>query len=901
MSDVAALNALERAQSFSPFLTKLIQNYADIIPMLSEGNYDDAWQYAHAIECDSIGEKLRRSRGAVALIAAIADLSGEWDLTTVTQRLSDFADHAVDQAIMAAFAEYLPGKDVIGFSVIALGKHGGRELNYSSDIDPIFIFDPETLPVDDGKDPSKIAVRIGKRIISLLSERTEHGYVLRVDMRLRPASEITPVTISVNAAISHYESSALAWEQAAFIRSRAAAGDIVLGEYFLKSIESFIWRRSLDFGQIDNIRKMSHNIRDHYSKGQILGAGYDLKRGRGGIRECEFFAQVHQLIHGGRNPSLRLSDTRQALTLLAAEGHIDDEDSENIAQSYILLRTIEHRLQMIDDRQTHDLPKKLELNENIAKLHGLDSADELMSLLQKSVDKVRSIYDDLVDDNMMASDSGVASLAEDSFPLLDQLETMGFANPKEIEKHITIWRSGKYRAIRSEAAHTSFETVIPDILNMLAKAPDPMRALVRFDKIIEQLPSAINFFDLLHVRPAILKLLGDILSYAPALADDLGRNASLIDGLIDNSDRAGDESLDDMFHQMQKYALASDTDYQCILDDVRNFVAEKRFALGAKLIEGNADPLIAARGYADIAQAATQILTQATIEEFEQVHGKVEGGELVIVALGRFGGGSLTHASDLDIIFLFTGEFSSESNGRRPLGATQYFNRLAQRIIAAMSVPTASGALYEVDTRLRPSGKQGLLCVSLDSFEQYQRDNAWTWEHMALTRARVVFGPQSAHDRVATIMDDIIQRQQDEQLVLNDIMKMRLDMDQHKASKGPLDIKNMQGGLIDIEFMVHALQLTKRAEVSPAIEKSISLLHGNGWLNNDILAAHQLMSKMLTLLRLMCPDLDDVNDTAKKFISDNLGFESWQELITILSQLQLSVKSQWYEVFGKNR
>ena len=285
MSIIAILNALERAEKYSPFLAKLIVKNPDVTQILKEGNIDEAVDASLSIQVKDLGEQLRRQRSALALCVAIADLSGQWDLSQVTRTLSDFADSALDQAITYAFAEYLPDKDVRGFAIIALGKHGGCELNYSSDIDPIFLYDPDILPVDDGADPSKIAIRIGKRIIALLNERNEYDYVFRVDMRLRPASEVTPVALSVNAAISHYESSALAWEQAAFIRARAAAGDKRLGQYFLDSIDTFIWRRSLDFGQIDNIRKMSYNIRDHYSKGQSLGAGYDLKRGRGGIRE----------------------------------------------------------------------------------------------------------------------------------------------------------------------------------------------------------------------------------------------------------------------------------------------------------------------------------------------------------------------------------------------------------------------------------------------------------------------------------------------------------------------------------------------------------------------------------------------------------------------------------------
>jgi len=894
MSDEIFLDALKRAQSFSPFLAKLIIRNEELLPYLKSGDIEGAWSRALTIECASLSETLRLQRGAVALISAIADLSTYWDLTQVTHHLSDFADHVLNRAIEAAFAEYLPEQEVRGFAVIALGKHGGYELNYSSDIDPIFIFDPETLPCDESQDASKIAIRIGKRVIALLNERTEHDYVLRVDMRLRPASEITPVAISVNAAISHYESSALAWEQAAFIRARASAGDIKLGQYFLDSIDTFIWRRSLDFGQIENIRKMSYNIRDHYSNGQVFGAGYDLKRGRGGIRECEFFTQVHQLIHGGRNASLRLSDTRSALKSLVEYGHIKQEDAQILSDGYILLRTIEHRLQMVNDRQIHALPNDMEAIENIAKLHGLENSDQLLEIIKEHVEKISALYNELVQEGYEEDNIG---LAEEGVPLFEQLQSMGHDDCEYVIPLIQRWRSGKYRAIRSDAAKASFELIVPQILHVLAQAPDPQRSLSRLDNILEQLPSAINFFNLLHSRPAMLKLLADILSYAPTLADALARNAALFDGLIGHG-KSDVINKDSLRLEMKSY-FTDGLDYQSLLDAVRNFVAEKRFVLGVRLIEGRIDSQQAAHGYAMIAEAAIDVLTKATISEFEVTHGNIVGSELLILALGRFGGKSLTHASDLDIIFLFTGDFLAESNGRRSLGGTQYFNRLAQRVIAALSVPTASGALYEIDTRLRPSGKQGLLCVSVDSFGKYQRENAWTWEHMALTRARLIFGSEEANGKLESIITNVIGRQRGN--VYKDIVAMRHDMDRHKPAKAVLDIKNCRGGLIDIEFIVHALQLQHGIETDPDIEKSIMILISDNLLPKHIADAYHMMSNMLILLRLICPDLNNISDAAKQLMADNLGYAEWSMVMNSLSAYQQDVIQQWENIFSEKR
>jgi len=283
------------------------------------------------------------------LQVALGDLAGVLDLTSVTAALTDFADAALDRAIRAAIAERYPDAEPVGFAAIALGKQGSRELNYSSDIDPILIFDPATLPRRAREEPEEAAVRIARRAVELLQARDGDGYVLRVDLRLRPSPEVTPIAIPVGGAIAYYESQALTWDRAAFIRARAAAGDVALGRRFLDSIRPFVWRRTLDFGAVGEIRALSHRIRDHHAQGQAFGPGYDLKRGRGGIREIEFFAQIHQLIHGGRDPVLRAPATRDALTELAIAGWIEVSDAQALAEAYTLLRTIEHRVQMIDE------------------------------------------------------------------------------------------------------------------------------------------------------------------------------------------------------------------------------------------------------------------------------------------------------------------------------------------------------------------------------------------------------------------------------------------------------------------------------------------------------------------------------------------------------------------------
>lgn len=884
--------ALSRAQANSPFLSGLIERNPDLLSLIEEGDFEVALASALARSDDSVGTALRQQRQGVALVTAIADLAGIWDLTRVTRILSDFADHALDQAIAAAIEERVPGAPNQGFAVIALGKHGGRELNYSSDIDPIFLFDPDTLPHRERDDVAEAAVRYGRRVIELLGKMDEHGYVFRVDMRLRPSPEVSPIVLPVEAAISYYESSALAWEQAAFIRSRVSSGDQALGNYFLSAIQPFIWRKSLDFGQLKNITAMTAQIRDHYAKGQKLGLGFDLKRGHGGIRECEFFAQAHQLIHGGRDPALRVPDTRAALAALAEAGPITPQEAVTLSAAYEQLRTFEHRLQMHSDRQTHEIPTNLETADAVARLHGLADAHAMIDAIRPITNSVAAIYDRMVD----AGGSEGVRMADEGLPLEEQIADLGYADPASVMQRMARWRSGKIRAIRSASARDAFEAVLPAIMKALAGSPDPERAIARFDNMIEAMPSAINVFRLLEARPGLLQLVADILSYAPTLADDLGRQSRYLDALIDTSAMDLPRDVAGLLAAIQR--RIGDADYQSTLDIVRDYVGEKRFALGVQLIEGRNDALDIARAYAHLAEAALQTLTAATVAEFEKAHGKVPGGELVILALGRLGGEALTHASDLDLILLFTGDFRPESDGARPLGATQYFNRLAQRVIVSMTVPTASGALYEVDTRLRPSGADGLLCASVKSFAQYQQENAWTWEHMALTRARTLYGSQAARSEVDAIIADVLATPRDPAKLSTDVADMRKEMAAHKPAKGALDVKLLPGGLVDMEFIVHSLQLEKRVALVPQLGKAIEALTAAGHLPAEFAEADALLSRLLVMVRLIAPDCDTPPEAAQLLIAKSLGYSDWDSLMAAIRDYRGVVTQQWQALFG---
>ena len=900
MTQLDWTGAIARAQAHSPFLSGLLEREEALTALLAEGRGEEAMGFARAAGADApdIPCALRRERRALALALAIGDLAGAFDLTRVTGELSDFADRALDAAITHAIHTRMPDAEPAGMIALALGKHGAQELNYSSDIDPILLYDPATLPRRERDEPGEAAQRITRTIVQTLSHYDGEGYVFRIDLRLRPASEVSPLAIPVEAALTHYESSALAWERAAFIRSRACAGDIAQGQAFLSAIRPFVWRKSLDFGAISDIGRLTSRIRSSHAGAQHAAPGFSLKKGRGGIREVEFYAQIHQLIHGGRNPALRVRGTRAALDALAEAGAIDPADALLLGDSYDRLRTIEHRLQMVADQQTHSLPGDMAGMDNVARLEGLPDGEALLAEVTGITEAVGSRYDALVAKHSAASTSvAVSAPAPTGERLAIELERLGFEDAAELAERIEGWRSGKLKALRSDASRAAFDAIQPQLLAALARAPDPRRALLRWEELLSRLPSAINLFHLLEARPALLELLGKVLSLAPPLAEALAVRADLLDPLIDSSafDLPGEVGT----LVADFGALDAHEDYEHLLNRVRRKVGELRFALGVQLIEGMTDPLAIAAAYSRIAEAALAVLASATIAEFERVHGQVAGSELVVLGLGRLGGGALTHASDLDLVFCFTGTHEAESDGTRPLGATLYFNRLGQRVSGALSVPTAEGALYEVDTRLRPSGTQGPLAVSLDAFERYQHEQAWTWEHMALCRARPLYGPQAGQDELRAIIARVLGAERDPAKLREDVLAMRGEMARHKPGKGVLDAKLLRGGLVDVEFIVHYLQLRERVALTPSLGAAIDALAAAGHVSPGLRAAHDQLSRLLIAARLLAPDAQEPPPGPRSALASACGYGDWEGLLAGFADARACVAEAWAAVFGE--
>ncbi len=889
----ALVTAAATAWARAPFLKGLIRSRGALLTDLAGAGPDAAMAAALAGLADPalpLAERLRRRRGDVALIVALADLAGIWPLEAVTAALSAFADAAIDAAIAGALAER--GAPNRGLAALALGKLGSGELNYSSDVDLILIHDPDRIPCRPNEEPGEAAVRIARRAVALLSDLTPDGYVARVDLRLRPASEVTPMSIAVGAAEHYYQSEALTWERVAFIRARACAGDIALGQGFLDAIRPFVWRRSLDWTAVRDIQAVSLRIRDHFDAGQAIGPGYDLKRGRGGIREVEFFAQIHQLIWGGRDPALRVPATLDGLAALSAAGRIEPHEAAVLADSYRALRTLEHRLQMRRDEQTHMVPKLAADRAGVAALCGAPDWAGVERRLKAVTAPVGRAYDRLI---------AVAAPATPAVPT-DAAAWLKARHPKQaklLAPLLARWRGGGVRALRSDPARAAFEMVLPDLLQGIAAAADPAMAASRLDGFLAQLPAGAQFFALLEANPRLVGLLGNLLGVTPLLSDALARDPALFDIMLAPDAFA---PLPDAAALAAELAgFVGDAGLETLLDRVRRWTGERRFQLGAQLVEGRADPLVVARSLSDLADAALAVVVPAVARDFAVGHGEVPGASVLVLAMGRYGGQALTHASDLDLVYLFGGDHQAMSVGPKPMAAAQYFNRLASRLTAALSVPTAAGALYDIDTRLRPWGAKGLLACSIESFARYHAEDADTWEQMALTRARVIGGTAAEQADASAAIGLALRRCRPEPALRAAVIAMRADIAAAKPPKGPFDVKLAPGGLVDLEFLVHFLQLRDGRALAADLRAAIAVLVADGLLPAAIAEAHDCLTRFLVVLRLAGTMPASPSPAVAAMFARALGCDAFATVQQRLTLAREAVRLAWERHLGSRR
>ena len=774
---------------------------------------------------DAAMHRLRRMKADAALLIAISDIGGVWPLQQVTQALTSLADTAVRAAVRFMLRDAVkrgklrPGdatrpEEESGYVVVAMGKMGAFELNYSSDIDLIVFFDPEAAAIGEDVEAGQLYVRVTRGLVKLLQERTADGYVFRVDLRLRPDPASTQVAVSVPSALNYYEHVGRNWERAAMIKARVCAGDAQTGEMLLNDLSPFIWRKYLDFAAITDVQAMKQQIHAYKGHGEIAIEGHNLKLGRGGIREIEFFVQTQQLIAGGRHPELRGRDTLAMLAVLTEGGWINADAREDMAAAYDFLRKAEHRLQMVADEQTQTLPENREGTEKFAHFLGFRTRDEFAEVLTGHLRNVQRHYEQLFEAMPGAGgeESGFVFPEDtDDVTTLDNLSAMGFRNPLQVSESVRLWLSEENRTL-TEAARQHLGALLPSLLRQLAKTENPEAAFAAFEHFLSELHAGERLFSLLRQNPDLVNFIALILGIAPRLADILARYPHVIDPLLEPGFFG---SLPDEAKLRTEWerAIGQTTSYEDFLDRIRMFGQEQMFLIGARILSESVSAEQAGGVFATLADVMIRALDRAVQENFAQTHGKIPGQETALLALGKLGGREMTASSDLDLIMVYDFEADApHSDGQRPLYGGQYFARLTQRLISALTVQTNYGVLYPVDMRLRPSGRSGPLAAQLAGFENYQENEAWTWEHLALTRARIVSASSPAFEsRVNAVVRTALSRQRDAVAVAGDVVEMRRAIATEKGDGNRWDLKFAAGGLVDIEFIGQFLQLVHAA------------------------------------------------------------------------------------------
>lgn len=809
----------------SPFLTECLLAEPGVLRLMLAEGADAAYrQLSDELDATPITERtrlmsgLRRARRRQALLIALADLTGRWTLERVTAALTRLADRSVQLAVRHLLLEAVKRNEVAlpeealeqgcGLIILGMGKHGAFELNFSSDIDLIVLFDEDRLPYRGPESPMGFCVRLTRGIVYLLETKTKDGYVFRTDLRLRPHLPGHPLALSTDAAELYYERHGQNWERAALIKARPIAGDIPAGQAFLKTIAPFIWRKHLDYAAIRDIHSIKRQINAYRGFGTIRVVGHDLKVGRGGIREIEFFAQVQQLILGGRVPALRLPQTQAALQVLAERRWVDEGAARDLDEAYVFLRCLEHRLQMVADKQTQRLPDQEAEFRKFAAFAGFPDAAELEGHLLRTFVTVERHYAALFESepDLGAGGSLVFTGTGDDPETLETLRGMGFKDPSLISARIRAWHHGHIRATRSTRARELLTELMPSILKAMQKQPDHDAAFRMFDEFVSGLPAGVQLFSLLRANLRLLDLLADLMGAAPRLAKYLSGHVDLFDAMLtpDFFERLPDsESL----CAELRSKLVDVRDLQDMLDICRRWAHGRQFQAGLQVLLGLTDTGTASATLTALAEVVIQVLLPSAEDWLVRQHGQIAGGAFVVLGLGKLGSRELTAGSDLDLVFVYCAPEGAVSDGAKPLSAATYYARLGQRLVSALTAKTSEGQLYEIDTRLRPSGNVGPVATSIENFTRYHAETAQTWEQQALTRARVVAGDPVLAERVEDAIWANLARPRDAAVLAQAVCAMRERIYKEHGSDNPWNLKYTRGGIVEIEFFAQYLKL----------------------------------------------------------------------------------------------
>ncbi|MFJ6024892.1 bifunctional [glutamine synthetase] adenylyltransferase/[glutamine synthetase]-adenylyl-L-tyrosine phosphorylase [Brevundimonas sp. NPDC092305] len=859
---------------------------------------------------DEMKAPLRRLKGELHLLTALADLGGVWDLDQVTGALSRFADASAQTALSAvAEDQRRRGKlltvandtrgPIPGLFGLAMGKHGADELNYSSDIDISLFWDPEILipALADDVEPQRFLDRVAQAFATLMQERTGDGYVFRVDLRLRPDPSSTPSVVAVPFALKYYESVGQNWERAAFIKARPAVGDLTAGRDFGDALRPFIWRRSLDYPAVLDIQSIKRQIHVHKTGEGMQAAGANLKLGRGGIREIEFFAQTQQLIMGGRDPALRAPRTVDALAALCAAGHVTEEVRDDLTSAYVELRGLEHRVQMLDDEQTHILPIDPSRRAAVAALAGEGDLAAFDSHVEALLVGVNRRYGELFEGGEELSSpygSLVFTGVENDPETLATLDRMGFSEPGQIADTIRAWHHGRIPATRTERGRELFTRLAPQLLTALAETGASDAAFRRFAVFFSGLSGGVQVQALFLAQPRLFELIVGVMAFAPRLARTLGRYPAALDSMLDARFQTQLGVNTGLFDQMAQEAAAA-ADFEAAMNAVRRLHREQMFRIGVQTLTGRIDALETGRALTALADGVIGALAPAALSETVRQGGALPGGSIAVVALGKAGSGEMTASSDLDLMTVYDGpsDAVSDDKGWAP---GVFWSRFTQRLIAALSAHTAEGGLYEVDMRLRPGAAKGPVSLKLSAVEDYYATEADTWEFMALTRARVVWSSDPAFAaQVSAALEGILRRPRPGVDIAADARRMRDLMARERSAQGEWDLKLSAGGQVDAEFVAQTIQLMGAASGGPLTVSTLAALATEP----DLAEAWRLQQAMNQSLSAAFDEKPDPEQEPERFraaLARRVGFDDFAALKAGLKAARMAARAAFERV-----
>jgi glutamate-ammonia-ligase adenylyltransferase len=869
--------------SYSPFLWKITErNLPFFLELLATDPHTSFQRTLSAITNETyttqptLMQALRIAKQQVALLTAIADLTGYWDVEDVTDALSQFAETSIRLCVSFLLTDGFSRKQLAlregetlehaiahsGLIVLAMGKLGGFELNYSSDVDLTLFVDLQKFPYIGNKTAQHYCIALARDLVQMMQERTKDGYVFRMDLRLRPDPASMPLVVSVDTAMSYYESVGQNWERMALIKARPVGGDIRAGEMFLDELRPFIWRKHLDFAMIDDIHSIKRQIDSTYQSTSMDNLlGYNIKTGRGGIREIEFFTTIQQLIWGGRELSVREMPTCRALDALVSCKKVTPETASELIEVYYYLRKLEHRLQMVADEQTHKLPQTMEALDAIAGFMGYANTNHFLDDLTGKLRLVQKHYAELCEESpALGSEAGslVFTGTENDSETVRNIAQMGFTQPDAIAEMIRGWHHGRARATRNKRARELLTELTPSLLTTFGATANPDRAFLKFNDFLNRLPAGVQIFSLFAQYPEMLSIIAEIMGSYPYLAENLSRKPVLLEYVLSQDfldPLKSREALSAKLH----HVLGEARQYEDILNITRHWTHDRQFRVGVQLIKKLITPTQARESLSDIAATVLDVLLGYVQEEFSAQHGMIEGGEFAVVALGKLGGRSLTFGSDIDLVFVYdVPSMQAMSDGAKPLQVSDYYSRLIRRYISAFASLTSEGKLYDIDMRLRPSGKDGPVASSIEAFTQYYENAAWTWEFMALTKATVIAGDAGLREKVtASIATQLTKGFPPEQL-RKDVHDIRERVAQQYPSSDPWDIKYVRGGLMDCEFLAQYFLLLYAKDhpdiLTTSTGHAFENLARHGLITNDeattFSAAFTLLLDMQTILRL---------------------------------------------------